>query len=106
MFPQPGESYLDKWGVVNLSHAPMAPEEADERTDAAAEVCDPLYLLGGTQDAEGEPDQDAEGEMDPSSQVRKQLAATGFDDAVDVVGGEWYEHIVSPQRCKKTKLLS
>jgi hypothetical protein len=64
----------------------MAPEEAEERADAAAEVNDPLYLLGGTRDAEGEPDHDPKDQKDEKTVVRNSLVASGFDDAVDVTG--------------------
>lgn len=70
------EAYADKWDVVHVAHAPMVREEADERADALAEVDDPLYLLGGTRDADGEPDVDAP--LDSVS-VHARHVASGFD---------------------------
>ncbi|KAF8518949.1 RNA polymerase II-associated [Hysterangium stoloniferum] len=57
-------AYTDKWDVINLSHAPLSAEEADERDEALAEVMDTMFLFSrGDADAEGDGDGDAEGEI-------------------------------------------
>lgn len=53
-----GEEYLDKWQVVNLSHAAMSAEEAEEREEVRAEVSDPAFIMSGR-------DADADGEVEP-----------------------------------------
>ena len=62
-------AYSDKWDVINLSHAPLSREEAEEREEALAEVMDPMFLFSR---AEAE----VEGDTDGAIQV---------DDAVAVV---------------------
>ncbi|KAF7983338.1 hypothetical protein HWV62_22297 [Athelia sp. TMB] len=54
-----GEEYLDKWQVVNLSHAAMSAEEAEEREEVRAEVSDPAFIMSGR-------DADADGEVEPA----------------------------------------
>lgn len=71
------EAYADKWHVVHVAHAALARDEADERAEVQMEVDDPQYLLLGTRDAEGEPDE--------SLVVHDRLVASGFDDNVQVV---------------------
>jgi hypothetical protein len=61
----------------------MAPEEVEERAELTAEVGDPLYLLGGTRDAEGEPDEDGEPDV-----ALGEPMADNADESVDVVGDE------------------
>ncbi|KAF8586321.1 hypothetical protein K439DRAFT_1387233 [Ramaria rubella] len=53
-------AYTDKWDVINLSHAPLSNEEAEEREEALAEVMDPMFLFSR---AEAEADGDGEGEI-------------------------------------------
>ena len=36
-----------KWHMIRVQHVRMDDDEARERADAAAEVADPRYLLGG-----------------------------------------------------------
>jgi len=72
-------AYTDKWDVINLSHAPLVSEEAEEREEALAEVMDPLFMFRADADADGEGDADGEvhieepttggvnGNADPSS---------------------------------------
>jgi len=54
-------AYTDKWDVINLSHAPLSSEEAEEREEALAEVMDPMFLFRAQ--AEADADADAEGEI-------------------------------------------
>lgn len=65
------EEYLDKWQVVNLSHAKMSAEEVEEREEVLAEVNDPAYILSGR-------DADADGEVEP-------VEASKDDGMVDVM---------------------
>ncbi|KZP21070.1 hypothetical protein FIBSPDRAFT_860978 [Athelia psychrophila] len=65
------EEYLDKWQIVNLSHAKMSGEEAEEREEVLAEVNDPAYILGGR-------DADADGEVEP-------VETTKDDGTLDVM---------------------
>ncbi|KAJ3745379.1 RNA polymerase II-associated protein [Lentinula detonsa] len=48
------EQYEDKWDVIKVTHVPMSQEEEDEREEALAEVMDPLFLMRGDVDADGE----------------------------------------------------
>ncbi|KAJ3812491.1 RNA polymerase II-associated protein [Lentinula aff. lateritia] len=48
------EQYEDKWDVIKVTHVPMSQEEEDEREEALAEVMDPLFLMRGDADADGE----------------------------------------------------
>ena len=45
--PQPWEnmSYADKWDAINLTLVPFTAEDLEERTEALAEVTDPLYMF-------------------------------------------------------------
>ncbi|KAF5336720.1 hypothetical protein D9758_015083 [Tetrapyrgos nigripes] len=56
------EEYEDKWELIRLTHTSMSKEEEDEREDALAEVMDPMYMLRGEVDADGEVD-----ETDPAA---------------------------------------
>jgi RNA polymerase II-associated factor 1 len=57
-------AYTDKWDVINLSHALLSSEEADEREEALAEVMDPMFLFSRAEaEAEAEGEGDAEGEI-------------------------------------------
>jgi RNA polymerase II-associated factor 1 len=55
-------AYTDKWDVINLSHAPLSNEEAEEREEALAEVMDPMFLFSRAE-GDGDRDADAEGEV-------------------------------------------
>ncbi|KAF5377783.1 hypothetical protein D9757_008079 [Collybiopsis confluens] len=48
------EQYDDKWDVIKVTHVPMSQEEEVERAEALAEVMDPLFLMRGDADADGE----------------------------------------------------
>ncbi|KAF9069785.1 RNA polymerase II-associated [Rhodocollybia butyracea] len=48
------EQYEDKWDIIKVTHVPMSQEEEDEREEALAEVMDPLFLMRGEADADGE----------------------------------------------------
>ncbi|GJJ11167.1 hypothetical protein Clacol_005399 [Clathrus columnatus] len=52
-------AYTDKWDVINLSHAPLSIEEAEERKEVQAEVSDPMFFFSRV---EGEQDGDADGD--------------------------------------------
>ena len=49
-------TYEDKWEIMRVTHAPMSQEEEEERDEALAEVVDPLFLMRGEVDAEGDDD--------------------------------------------------
>jgi RNA polymerase II-associated factor 1 len=53
---QINEAYPNKWEVVNVMHTEMDQEEQDEREEALAEVMDPLFMLRGEVDADGDVD--------------------------------------------------
>lgn len=53
---QAHDTYHDKWEVVNVSHVAMSLEEEEEREENLAEVLDPMFLMMGGADAEGEVD--------------------------------------------------
>ncbi|KAJ4473623.1 RNA polymerase II-associated protein [Lentinula aciculospora] len=55
------EQYEDKWDVIKVTHVPMSQEEEDEREEALAEVMDPLFLMRGEADADGEVEVDEGG---------------------------------------------
>ncbi|KAL0566312.1 hypothetical protein V5O48_015707 [Marasmius crinis-equi] len=46
----------DKWEVLRVTHEAMSQEEEEERDEALAEVVDPMFLLRGDADAEGDED--------------------------------------------------
>jgi RNA polymerase II-associated factor 1 len=48
--------------VINLSHAPLSSEEAEERGETLAEVMDPMFLFSRAE-AEGDADGDVEGDV-------------------------------------------
>ncbi|KAL0062898.1 hypothetical protein AAF712_010219 [Marasmius tenuissimus] len=49
-------TYEDKWEIMRVTHALMSQEEEEERDEALAEVVDPLFLMRGEADAEGDED--------------------------------------------------
>ncbi|KAF8522988.1 RNA polymerase II-associated [Gautieria morchelliformis] len=55
-------AYTDKWDVINLSHALLSSEEAEERGETLAEVMDPMFLFSRAE-AEGDADGDVEGDV-------------------------------------------
>ncbi|CCM04179.1 uncharacterized protein FIBRA_06341 [Fibroporia radiculosa] len=78
------EAYLDKWDVINITHARMSQEEETEREEVLAEVMDPMYLLSRG-------DADAEGEVDDSIPLDANGASGGgglTEDALEVFGEE------------------
>ncbi|KAK0446869.1 Paf1-domain-containing protein [Armillaria borealis] len=54
------EQYEDKWDLIRMSHTDMSKEEEDERQEALAEVVDPMFLMRGDADADGEGEVDHE----------------------------------------------
>ncbi len=58
--PQAFEQYEDKWDLIRMSHTDMSKEEEDERQEALAEVVDPMFLMRGDADADGEGEVDHE----------------------------------------------
>lgn len=65
-------AYTDKWDVINLSHASLSPEEAEEREEALAEVMDPMFLFSRAEgDGDGDGDGDAEGDAEGDIQVEE-----------------------------------
>ncbi|KAF8268695.1 Paf1-domain-containing protein [Lactarius quietus] len=59
---EPIERFRDKWALVRVAHVPPSQEEAEERTEALAEVRDPIR--GGEDDIDGDADADADGDRE------------------------------------------
>lgn len=73
--------------MINLSHAPLSVEEAEEREEALAEVMDPMFLFSRAEgEGEGEGDVDGDGDVEGDVQVEDGVVpraeANGVDDAL------------------------
>ncbi|KAJ7580215.1 RNA polymerase II-associated protein [Mycena floridula] len=57
------EEYDDKWELIRMGHMPMSQEEIEERDEALAEVVDPLFLMRGEADVDGDGEVEVEDTM-------------------------------------------
>jgi hypothetical protein len=72
----PIEHFCDKWALVWVAHVPPSQEEAEERAEALAKICDLMYLLHSA-DVEGEDDVDADGDADADGEGEVVVWAVG-----------------------------